>query len=70
MTDPDREGFMRRQREAAERVRQLSLNGRGDPKVVPLRPAPARRPMPLTAPVLWGAAVVILATVYLVERFL
>lgn len=77
MLEDERQGFSRRHREAAERVRRKNLADRGldADNVVPLRrhqPRPAFQLSSLTSRplVLWAGILAILVVVYLVRQVL
>ena len=75
MSDPDNQGFSRRHREGAERLRRKNLEGREPSNVVPLRRPEPKRAFRLPAltgnpALLWAGILAILLTVYLLQRAL
>ena len=75
MTDPDRNGFSRRHREGAERIRRKNQEALDTSNVVPLRrPTPKRGfrlpVMPFNALTLWTGIVAILVVVYAIRQAL
>ena len=75
MREDERQGFSRRHREAAERVRRKNLAGGGGDNVVPLHQPqvkPAFQLSSLTSRplVLWAGILAILVVVYLVRQVL